>query len=269
MTVFPREICRDETQALAHEWRVTNESTSYASTSIAGAITRRHHGLLVAPLDGSGALTVTLAKVDEEIEVDGQQYKLGTNEYVGNVIEPDGYLYLQQVSFDGTIAEFFYEAGRFHLTKTIWLGQGHNTTFVRYTLAEHSAPIRLTLIPLCDYRVRETLTQGSEQLRFHIQRLERGLQVTAFEGAVPYRLLVAPQFDFTPLDLWYWRFQLRGENNAAADLYVPGLVRAQVAPGTSFTLIATTESDDKIDFDSWRALERARARRTTPTTPQN
>ena len=262
MIVLSREICREEKKALAQEWLVTNGRDSYASTSISGALTRRNHGLLVAALDATAHLTVTLAKVDEEIEVEGRQYKLGTNEYLGNVINPDGFLYLQQASYDGTVAEFVYEAGRFQLTKTIWLEENRNTTFIRYALAEHSAPIRLTLIPLCDYRTRDKLTQGSEQWRFQIQQLEHGLQITAHEGAVPYRLLIEPKFGYTPLDLWYWRFQLRGEDNATADLFVPGLVRADLAPGNTLTMIATTESDDALDLDSWRALERARARNT-------
>ena len=46
----------------------------------------------------AAALTVLLAKVDEEVEVDGHVYKLGTNEYSGSVINPDGFLYLQQVA---------------------------------------------------------------------------------------------------------------------------------------------------------------------------
>ena len=81
MFVIPREICRDIDKALSHEWKLTNNRDSYAAASIVGALTRREHGLLVTRDEVSTQLIVTLAKVDEEVEVGGQVYKLGTNEY--------------------------------------------------------------------------------------------------------------------------------------------------------------------------------------------
>jgi predicted glycogen debranching enzyme len=267
MILISREICREEKKAFAHEWLVSNGRRSYASTSIAGALTRRQHGLLVVSSDDSSKRTVTLAKVDEEVEVNGQVYKLGTNEYLGNVINPDGFLYLQQVTFDGTIANFLYEAGRFQLTKTIWMEYERNTTYIRYALAEHSAPVGITLLPLCDFRATTNLTQGSEQWRFQIQTVERGIQIIAHPSAAPYRILVEPAATFTPLDLWYWRFQFRRDNNVQTDLFVPGLFRANLEPGTAVTLIATCENDDAMDFDTWRALERARSRTSALSFP--
>lgn len=260
MFVIAREICRDETKAFSYEWMVTNGRGGYASTSIVGALTRRQHGLLVAMLAAPQNATVTLAKVDEEVEVDGQVYKLGTNEYLGNIISPDGFLYLQQVTFDGVIACFTYEAGRFQLTKTIWMEPERNTTYIRYALAAHSTPARLTLLPLCDYRPPDNLTLGNEQWRFQVETLENGIRVKAHDAAMPYRILVEPQATFTPLDLWYWRFRLRAENSANADLYVPGLFRADLMPGKAVTMIATLERDDAVELDVAQAFARAGAR---------
>ena len=117
MVVISREICRDHTRALAHEWLVSNGKDCYAAASIAGALTRREHGLLVVRQSADPTSLITLAKLDEEIEVDGQVFKLGTNEYSGSVINPEGFLYLHQVTYDGILAKFFYEAGRFQLTQ--------------------------------------------------------------------------------------------------------------------------------------------------------
>src|SRR5436309_2082521 len=118
MNVIPREICRNMDQALAHEWLVGNGNGSYAAGTIAGALTRRAHGLLVAPLTLPERM-IMLAKVDEEVEVEGQVYKLGANIYLNNVVNPDGFLYLQQVTFEHNLPTFWFEAGRFQLTKTI------------------------------------------------------------------------------------------------------------------------------------------------------
>lgn len=267
MFVIAREVCREEKRALAHEWLVTNGRGSYASTSIVGALTRRQHGLLVTMLGTPHRPTVTLAKVDEEVEVGGQVYKLGTNEYVGNFINPDGFLYLQQVTFDGILAKFVYEAGRFQLTKTIWMEPQLGTTYIRYSLAEHSAPVRLTLLPLCDHRAHDSLTHGNEQWHFQVESLANGIRVTAHEGATPYRILVEPHATFTPLDLWYWKFQLRSDDNASSDLYVPGLFRTDLMPGNTIAMIATVEPDDALQLDVGRALERARVRTDEHTVP--
>lgn len=262
MIVIAREICREEDKALAHEWLVRNGMGGYAATSISGALTRRQHGLLVTRQEGEPDPVVTLAKIDEEVEVQGQVYKLGTNEYVGNVINPDGFLYMQQVSFDGSIANFIYEAGRFQLTKTIWMEQGQDTTYIRYALAEHSGRARLTLLPLCDYRATGLVTEGNEERHLPVQVLDNGIQVAGQEGAPPYALFSVPHAPFTPLDLWYWRFQLRADGNALTDLYVPGLFRTDLEPGAVFTLIATRENADAVDFEVARAFERARANTT-------
>lgn len=269
MIVIPREICLDIEDAIQHEWLIRNSTGSSASATITGACTRRQHGLLVTPLNGEQI--VTLAKIDEELEVERQVYRLGTNEYLTHVINPDGFLYLQQVSYDGVLVNFVYEAGRFQLTKTIWIAETHATTYIRYTLADYSAPVRLTLLPLCDYRTTERFTQGSEDWHFQIEQLAEGISVTARPGATPYRILTEPRARFTPLDLWYWRFQLRAENDAGLDLYVPGLFRLDLAPGASFTLIATCEADGAASLDVERAyadaLERQGAHPLPATDP--
>ncbi len=261
MNVIEREICRDKDRAPAHEWLVHNGRGSYAAGSITGALTRSQHGLLVACTDAASS-SVTLAKVDEEVDVDGRVYKLGTNEYAGAVVEPDGYLFLQQVQCDGIVAKFFFEAGLFQLTKSVWMEPAQLTTFVQYELARSSAPIALTLVPMCDYRPADQVTQGSEQWRFQITRQENGIEITAREDAKPYRIFVVPTATFTPLDLWYWRFQLRAADNARTDLFVPGLFRINLEPGDALTLIATMEPQLDTDFATARARAYARVAQT-------
>jgi predicted glycogen debranching enzyme len=260
MLVIPRHVCREIKHALAFEWFVRNGKGGYAAASLGGALTRRQHGLLVAPLPDAETPYVLLTKLDEEVEVEGHLFKLGTNEYQTNILNPDGFLYLQQVVQEGGLTRFTYEAGRFHLTKSVWMAPERATTYIHYRLAEYSAPAQLTLVPMCDYRSVNDVTTGSESRHFQIQIVEHGLRVTAFEGATPYTLLTAPRANFTPLDLWYWRFQLRADANAATDLYVPGLVRISLDPGATFLLAASIEADATADIDVDAAMLEARQR---------
>jgi predicted glycogen debranching enzyme len=262
--IIPREICRDLSQVLSREWLVTNGLGGYASSSLAGANTRRYHGLLVAALKPPAARTVMLAKIDEEVEVGGSTYRLGTNEYESGTIHPDGYLFLERVELDGMIPTFFYQAANFSLAKTIWMGHGRNTTYIRYTLDPSSQPIQLTLLPLCTYRDFHTEVRGSLEWRFGVECHGGTMTITAYPGATPYHVLMLPSANFVPLDLWYWRFRHRLEQerglDSVEDLYLPGLVRTLLQPGESLTIVATTENPDAVDRDVAAALERERAR---------
>jgi predicted glycogen debranching enzyme len=269
MIVLAREICRDQSRALAHEWFISNGHDCYASASITGALTRREHGLLVVRHPSHSAPLITLAKVDEEIEVGGQVIKLGTNEYRGDVVSPEGFLYLQQAAFDGIVAKFSFEAGRFQLTKSIWMDPGTRTTYLRYFLTEQSEPVSLTLLPFCDYRSHTDLTQGREDWRFLYQLLENGCTIRATEQALPYRLQVSPNAVFLPLDLWYWRFQLRSAASAHTDLFLPGQFRAELQPGGHITFMATLEDILISDAEVERSLARATARTDTRDLPQS
>ncbi|MCU7947318.1 MAG: glycogen debranching enzyme N-terminal domain-containing protein [Candidatus Thiodiazotropha sp. (ex Cardiolucina cf. quadrata)] len=50
---FGRDCCGDLEQAERREWLLTNGRGGYAAGNIATSLTRRYHGLLVAPLSGA------------------------------------------------------------------------------------------------------------------------------------------------------------------------------------------------------------------------
>jgi glycogen debranching enzyme len=137
MLTLPREICRNLDAVLQHEWLVTNGLGSYASGTVAGANTRRYHGLLVAALRPPVARTVMVAKVDEEVEFDQRTFYLGTNEYQDGTIHPGGFVHLESFSLEDGLPVFLYRIGGPHhllLEKRIWMEQGQHITYVRYRL---------------------------------------------------------------------------------------------------------------------------------------
>src|SRR5215471_13695 len=85
-----REICTDYGASSRREWLETNGTGGFAMGTVSGANTRRYHGLLVASLQPPVDRYVLLAKVDEEVVVDGEAVPLGTNQYPG-AVHPDGY----------------------------------------------------------------------------------------------------------------------------------------------------------------------------------
>ncbi len=69
--------------AIEKEWLVTNGLGGYASSTILGVNTRKYHGLLVAALHPPGDRTVCLAKLDEDVILGDEVFRLGLNEFQG------------------------------------------------------------------------------------------------------------------------------------------------------------------------------------------
>src|SRR5262245_8905236 len=109
MLTLPREICQDFDQAVAREWIVANGLGGYASGTVAGANSRRYHGLLVAAFDPPLGRTVLLAKVEEEVQVGAQTYLLGSNEYQDGTVFPAGYQHLTAFRLEDGLPVFSYE----------------------------------------------------------------------------------------------------------------------------------------------------------------
>src|SRR5258707_3588645 len=69
---FGRAICGDLRQAERREWWLANGRGGYAAGTIAGSLTRRYHGLLIAPVDPPLGRRLVWAKADAEL-VDRQR----------------------------------------------------------------------------------------------------------------------------------------------------------------------------------------------------
>ena len=61
---FSRAICGDLGQAERREWWLANGRGGYAGGTIAGSLTRRYHGLLIAPIGSPPRPTIGTAMSD-------------------------------------------------------------------------------------------------------------------------------------------------------------------------------------------------------------
>ena len=141
MLDFGRDICGDLTQATTREWLVTNGIGGYASGTLAGALSRQYHGLLIAALQPPLGRTVLLTKLDETATYDGQTVDLFTNRWQGGYVEPDGYKRLERFRLEGAIPVWTFAVGDARLEKRVWMEQGQNTTYIHYTLTRASRPL--------------------------------------------------------------------------------------------------------------------------------
>ena len=152
MLDFGRDICCDLAQSGAREWLVTNGIGGYASGTIAGVLTRRYHGLLVAALKPPLGRTLLLAKLDETATYGGAEYPLYVNCWADGTTEPGGQVHLERFWLEGSLPVWRYALGDALLEKRVWMQHGENTTFVRYELKRGSGPVALSLRALVNRR---------------------------------------------------------------------------------------------------------------------
>lgn len=256
---FGREVCGSLDVAL-REWLVTNGSGGYASGTVAGLLTRRYHGLLVAALNPPLGRTLLLAKLDDTALYGEQFYPLHANRWADGTVSPHGYQHIEHFCLEGTIPVWHFACADALLEKRVWMQQGANTTYIQYSLRRATQPLKLTLKALVNYRDYHGSTQGNGW-QMTLVPVEKGICVTAYAGAVPLYLLsdygsVAPAHD------WYYGFDLAAERyrglSDREDHLHAATFAATLNPGEAITFVASTEKQP--DLDGKAALKHRHAR---------
>ena len=246
---FGREICGVLDVAEQREWLVTNGIGGFASGTVSGNLTRRYHGLLVAALQPPVGRMQLVAKLDEIARYDGADYALGTNRWGGGAIEPQGYVHIESFRLEGTMPVWRFAIGDAILEKRVWMRHGENTTYVQYTQLRGSQSMGLELRTLINYRDFHSNTHAGDW-RMKIDAVKSGLQISAFDGAIPFYLLspdarVEPQHDwvrdyFLPLEK-YRGLDDREDNLLAA------IFRATLQTNQSLTIVFSTDANTVLD----------------------
>ena len=122
---FGREICGTLETAEQREWLVTNGIGGFASGTVAGNLTRRYHGLLMAALKPPLGRTLLVSKLDETVGYLGASFALATNRWAGGYVDPVGYLHIERCRLEGTSPVWTYACADALLEKRIWIGRAH------------------------------------------------------------------------------------------------------------------------------------------------
>jgi len=134
MVRFGRAVCGDLHQAERREWWLANGRGGYAAGTIAGSLTRRYHGLLIAPVDPPLGRRLVWAKADAEL-VDGERsWPLFTNRWSGGTISPAGHVHIETFRLDGGTPVWLFAIGLIRVESRIWLEPGADTTYVAWRL---------------------------------------------------------------------------------------------------------------------------------------
>lgn len=240
---FGREICGNLNTAESREWLVTNGIGGYASGTVAGMLTRRYHGLLVAALKPPLGRTLMLTKLDETGFYDDRAYPLHANRWAGDIVSPQGYRHIERFFLEGTIPVWQFALGDALLEKRVWMQQGANTTFVQYSLRRGTQPLKLTLKAMVNYRDYHSSTQANGW-HMAVEQVDGGICVSAYPGATPLYLLC--RAESSPIHNWYYGYDLaveryRGLNDSEDHLHA-ATFQATLNSGETLTLVASTQA---------------------------
>ncbi|MBC8449627.1 MAG: amylo-alpha-1,6-glucosidase [Chloroflexi bacterium] len=281
MIDFGREVCGNMALSAKREWLVTNGIGGYASGTVAGLLTRRYHGLLIAALKPPLGRTLLLTKLDETATYDGHAYPLFANRWAVPIpslchergrewdgVEPIGFHHLQRFHLEGTTPVWTFACADALLEKRVWMQPGANTTYIRYDLRRAAAPLALSVKAVVNHRDHHGNTYAGDW-QMHVEPLARGLQVTAFDKAAPFYLLcpelrpepteglakgLSDRAEAMPQHEWYREYFLSIERcrglDALDDNLYAGHFRAVLHPGESLTLVASTEATPNLDSAS-------------------
>ncbi|HHW77225.1 MAG TPA: glycogen debranching protein, partial [Xanthomonadaceae bacterium] len=133
---FGRAICGDLGQAERREWWLGNGLGAYAAGTVAGTLTRRYHGLLIAPAQPPLGRWLVFAKADATVLDGDREIPLFSNRWGGGVVNPEGHVQIESFHLHGRMPVWRYASGDRVIEQRIWLEPGANTVYVAYRLEE-------------------------------------------------------------------------------------------------------------------------------------
>jgi predicted glycogen debranching enzyme len=240
--------------ALGKEWLITNGLGGYASSTVLGLNTRKYHGLLVAALNPPGERTVCLSKLDEDVIIGDDVYRLGANEFEGSIY-PQGYMY--QTDFCASpFPTYTYRAGDIELTKTVFVTKSKNAVSVIYKAANSyikDGKIRIYPMLTCRH-FHTTINRGINPLHFSQQSSSQQSE-TSFENPTAAILCRATDGGFHEKINWVDNLLYRAEaargEACRDDCFQPGYFELTLPAKTEKAFAITAA----VDFDVQAAGE--------------
>ena len=256
---YTRAICGDLGEAERREWWLANGLGSYAGGTIAGSLTRRYHGLLIAPIGSPLGRRLILAKADASLHAGEQSWPLFTNRWKGGAISPAGHIRIGSFSLDYSIPTWVYELGYHQVEARIWMEPGAHTTYAAWRLLPGCEPpeerLFLKVILLANNRDHHGATSvGGFEPNVWVD----GDRLRIVDAGLFTLTIASPGADIQIKHDWYRDFELpiesdRGLNSTDNHLCV-GEMTIPLVPERWQGIVASLEPEPSSDFTA--ALER-------------
>lgn len=235
------------------EWIVANGLGGYASGTVAGVITRRFHGVLVAALPNPFGRRMMLNDVSEQVRFrDGRVVQLGGEHTSRSNVRLHGAEYLAEFRLECGLPIWTYEFEGIRLEKRLVMLHRQNTVHLRYEVTCGDCDVRLELRPAMHFRPHEgalavmldepyTVTVVGDRYEFSSANTLLPPLRIAMHGA-------GASFTFDRRyieELVYHVEEIRGYESRG-DMWSPGYFHVQLTSESPATLVASTEPWDTI-----------------------
>ena len=244
-----RETLSRFEDAIQKEWLITNGLGGYASSTVLGINTRKYHGLLIAALYPPGDRRVFLTKLDEDINMQNDVYRLGANEFQDGFF-PQGYSLLKEFSVS-PFPKYVYALPNVEVQKTIFMPYGKNAVITLYNiLNNNSFDIKVQVFPIVNWRHFHSVTDKSKAPVEFVQKQDDTKVEMSLKPPQPVLIMMTTEGHYSAKGKWIERLYLREEahrgESCLDDCYQPGYFETSVEAGESrnFAIAAVAGEDE-------------------------
>jgi predicted glycogen debranching enzyme len=249
---FGRAICGDLGQAERREWWIANGLGGYAGGTIAGSLTRRYHGLLIAPVASPLGRRLIFAKADATL-IDGlESWPLFTNRWKSGDISPAGHVRIRSFHLDYSVPVWTYEVRNRQIEARIWMEPGAHTTYVAWYLWSGAEPLDDGLSLRVTLLVNDRDHHGATSMgRFEPEIQVDGGNLLLTDAGLFSLVIQAAGGRVVPKRDWYRDFDLpveaeRGLDSTDSHLCV-GEITMPLIPGQWCGIVASLEPEPSTD----------------------
>src|SRR5438128_2182187 len=239
---------------LSREWLVTNGLGGFASGTIAGAVTRRYHGLLIAALPIPHGRTVMWSHVSEFLRFhDDDVVSLGAEERAGGQLDLGAADYLREFRLENGLPVWTYHVRDLVLEKRVLMLHLQNTVHVIYRILEGEKRPRLELRPAFFFRHYESLVNEGLVAPYRLSALEEHYEISAADSKLPpLRMKLAndcAQFTVLPQVIHQVVYRIEQSRGYAyeGNLWSPGFFHVDMQERNLAAIIGSTEEWDIIN----------------------
>jgi predicted glycogen debranching enzyme len=234
------------------EWLVTNGLGGYASGTVAGVMTRRYHGMLVASLPAPLGRLVMLNHLLERVRLPGRGVIwLGDEDEVAGPNATDRREHLAEFRLELGLPVWIYQVEGFRIEKRVVMPHGQNTVYVIYTVVEGDGTLRFNLRPSIQFRGYEMPVDQALAQVYTISATGSRYELSAGDDLPTMRMMLIGERAALTLDekgissVPYKMEENRGYHWVGS-LWSPGYFRADARKGESISLVASAERWDTL-----------------------
>ena len=252
------------------EWLVTNGLGGFASGTVAGMLTRRYHGMLVASLPAPLGRMVLLNHLLERVRLPGMGVVwLGDQDEVAGPNAADRSEHLAEFRLELGLPVWIYRVNGFTIEKRIVMPHEQNTVHITYRVLSGTGTVRFNLRPSVHFRSYDAAVDESPVKTYTIAATGEQYELSAGPDLPVLRMLLVGTRAALTLDekgatgVPYQMEEIRGYQWKGS-LWSPGYFRADADEGQQVSLIASAEPWDTVvalSAEGAAATEQDRRRR--------